>query len=253
MLRIDLNADVGESYGVFKVGHDEKLMSVITSANIACGFHSGDYNTMAETVSLAKKHGVGVGAHPGFQDLIGFGRREMVMTPEEIYRMVLYQIGALDAFCRVENIPMVHVKPHGALYNFAARDRVVAESIAQAVYDVNPKLILFGLCNSELIKAAHKIGLKTASEAFADRTYTDEGELTSRTRDNALHTSVEAMKKQVLEIVKHGYVTSVTGKKIDLQTDTICIHGDGDYAVEVAHELKKALLTEKVEIKNVGE
>lgn len=253
MLKIDLNADIGESYGSFQVGNDEQLMSVITSANVACGFHAGDYNTIASTIKLAKKNGVDVGAHPGFQDLFGFGRRPIPLTSEEIYHMVVYQIGAIQAYCHVEKVPLVHVKPHGALYNIASKDNEVAHSIAKAVYDVDQSLVLFGICNGSLLEEGKKVGLTTAAEAFADRTYSENGLLTPRNETDALHLDLESMKKQVLEIVKEGKVTAASGNKVEIKADTICFHGDGVSAYEHASKIKQALIEEGVHIKNVGE
>ncbi len=184
-LFIDLNGDMGESFGAYRIGHDEELAKVVTSANIACGFHAGDPAVMRRTVKLCLEHGVEVGAHPGLPDLMGFGRRAMQITPEEAYDLVLYQAGALQGFVRAEGGRMRHVKPHGALYNMAAVQRPLAESIAKAVYRLDPELILFGLAGSELIRAAESIGLRAASEAFADRTYRADGTLTPRTDPEA--------------------------------------------------------------------
>lgn len=253
MVYIDLNADIGESYGAFSVGNDTELMQVISSANIACGFHAGDYNTIPATIDLAKAHRVGVGAHPGYQDILGFGRRMMTLSPEEIYHQVVYQIGAIQAFCKVKNVPLVHVKPHGELYNLASRDEEAAEAIAQAVYDIDPKLVLFGICNGALIESGRKVGLSVAAEAFADRSYSDNGLLTPRNQVGAVHTDVEVMKRQVIEIVRDHHVTTHTGEKIELKADTICFHGDSQTAYEQAKEIKRALVAEGIEIRNIGD
>lgn len=178
MYRIDLNCDLGESYGAYKLGVDEEMLGRITSANVACGFHAGDPGVMRRTVQMALKHGVAVGAHPGLPDLIGFGRRNMDISPREAYDMVVYQIGALAAFVQSEGGRMQHVKPHGALYNMAAKSKELSEAIAEAVYKVDPELILFGLSGSELVRAGERIGLKTANEVFSDRTYQQDGSLT---------------------------------------------------------------------------
>lgn len=253
MIRIDLNADIGESYGAFRTGNDEELMTVITSANIACGFHAGDYSTIPMTIQLAKKNSVGVGAHPGFMDLFGFGRRSLQLSSEEIYQLVVYQIGAIQAFCKVENVPLIHVKPHGALYNIAATDYSIANSIARAVHDVDANLILFGLCNGELLRAGEDYGLTVAAEAFADRTYTDDGQLLPRSERNSIHTDIEAIEKQVLEIVMEGKVTTLGGNQIALRSNTICFHGDGLNVYQYAKRIRDVLIQKGVHVKNVGD
>ena len=183
---IDLNSDIGESYGVYKIGNDKEVLKQISSANIACGYHAGDHNVMMETVKMAKSNNVNIGAHPGLPDLLGFGRREMNISPKEIYHLTLYQIGALAALTRAQGTYLVHVKPHGALYNMAASNRPIADAIAQAVADYDSSLILFGLSGSELIRAGKEKGLLTASEVFADRTYQPDGTLTARNDKNAM-------------------------------------------------------------------
>ena len=195
---IDINADVGESFGLFQIGEDEELFKVITSANIACGFHAGDFTVMNRTVQEAKKNNLSIGAHPGFPDIQGFGRRNIVMSPQEIYEMVIYQIGALKAFCQLHHMKLTHVKPHGALYNMACKDSSIAKAIALAVMDTEPHAILYGLCNSRLIEAGKEVGLKTANEAFADRRYTDEGYLVGRNEPNSVLTTEEEIVDQVL-------------------------------------------------------
>ena len=180
MHRIDMNCDLGESFGAYTIGNDAAILPFVTSANIACGFHAGDPGVMRKTVRLALDCHVALGAHPGLCDLQGFGRRKMDISPQEAYDLVLYQIGALYAFIRAEGAVMQHVKPHGALYNMAAKDSKLAEAIAEAVYKVEPELILFGLSGSELIRAAKKTGLQTAEEVFADRSYQADGTLTPR-------------------------------------------------------------------------
>ncbi|WP_099160111.1 LamB/YcsF family protein [Virgibacillus ndiopensis] len=239
--RIDLNCDMGESFGRYTIGLDEELLQYVTSANIACGFHAGDPDVMERTVRLAKKYNVRIGAHPGFADIAGFGRRMIQYTPEEVYRFIVYQIGALQAFCKIHNVAMQHVKPHGALYNFAAGNREVALAIAQAVYDVNDELILYGLAGSELIAAGHEVGMKTASEVFADRTYQADGTLTPRKNENALIKSTSSAVNQVLWMVQNGEVQAVDGTIVKIDADTICVHGDGEHAVEFVRELRLAL------------
>ncbi|MCM2675389.1 LamB/YcsF family protein [Alkalicoccobacillus plakortidis] len=251
MKKIDLNCDLGESYGVFKVGNDEEILPLVTSVNVACGYHAGDHNTMAKTVKLAKEHGARIGAHPGFSDLFGFGRRPIQTTPEDIYNFVFYQIGALEGFCRLHNQTMQHVKPHGALFNMAAVDSVMSEAIAKAVKDANPNLVLFGLAGSELTKAGEKYGLKTANEVFADRTYQPDGTLTPRTSANALITDHEQAVQQVLQMVTTSTVTAVDGSTIPMEADTVCVHGDGEHALLFVKELRNHLTKNDIEIASI--
>ena len=234
---VDLNCDMGESYGAYKIGNDEAIFPYITSANIACGFHAGDPAEMKKTVRLAMKHNVAIGAHPGLPDLQGFGRREMAISAEEAYDMVVYQIGALAGFVQSEGGVLHHVKPHGALYNMAATHKNLAEAIAEAVYKVNPQLVLYGLSGSELILAGRNIGLQVANEVFADRTYQDNGTLTSRRTANALITDEDMAVAQSLRMVKEGIVTAVSGTNIAIQANTICLHGDGVHAAAFAAKI----------------
>ncbi|MBB6453640.1 UPF0271 protein [Salirhabdus euzebyi] len=249
---IDLNCDMGESFGPYQIGQDEKMFPYISSANIACGFHGGDFRVMDETVRLAVKHHVTIGAHPSFPDLQGFGRREMSMTPKEVYQMILYQVGALQAFVRAHGTTLHHVKPHGALYNLAAKKGEVAEAIAEAVYQLDSNLILYGLANSELIAAAKRKGLRVGQEAFADRTYQDDGSLTPRNINNALIEKREVAITQVIGMIKNKRVTSVTGKQIHLDVDTICLHGDGEHAVNFARHIKEAFEQENIKLNPVN-
>ncbi|WP_136605098.1 5-oxoprolinase subunit PxpA [Paenibacillus dokdonensis] len=246
MLRLDLNCDMGESFGRYVLGTDADMMNEITSANIACGFHAGDPSVMRKTVRLAVSKGIAVGAHPGLPDLAGFGRRRMDVSPEDVFDMVTYQIGALQAFVRQEGGNMRHVKAHGALYNMAAVDRTVAEAIAEAVYAIDPTLILFGLAGSEMIQAGRTTGLQTAQEVFADRTYQDDGTLTPRSMAGSLIENPELAVKQVLQMVKEGCVTTVSGKKVAIEANTVCIHGDGTQALSFAQMLRAALNQEQV-------
>lgn len=225
---------------------DEVLMQYITSANIACGAHAGNPNVMDDTVRLAKKHGVAVGAHPGFPDIEGFGRRMLELSPDEIYRSTVHQIGALAAFCKIHHLDMQHVKPHGALYNLAANDLEVAKAIAKAVHDINPKLILFGLAGSFVLSAGRQAGLRVASEVFADRTYQPDGTLTPRGEAGAMVASAAEAVLQVKTMVEKGYVEAVDGTHVKIQPDTLCIHGDGAHAVDFARELRGALEAENV-------
>lgn len=244
---IDLNCDMGESYGVYQMGNDEAIFPYITSANIACGFHAGDAAVMKRTVKMALGYNVAIGAHPGLPDLQGFGRREMAISPEEAYDMVVYQTGALMAFVQSEGGLLHHVKPHGALYNMAAKNEGLAEAIAEAVYKVNPELVLYGLSGSDLTKAGSKIGLRVANEVFADRTYQDDGNLTSRKLSNALISTDEQAVGQSLRMVREGFVTSVNGLDIAIKADTICLHGDTQHAADFAAKIHTAFKE-----KNIG-
>jgi 5-oxoprolinase (ATP-hydrolysing) subunit A len=251
MIRIDLNCDMGESFGRYTIGADEQIISSITSANIACGFHAGDPATMRKSVRLALDHAVSIGAHPGLDDLSGFGRRNMSVTPQEVYDIVVYQIGALHGFLLAEGAVLNHVKPHGALYNMAAVNAELAEAIVEAVYKINPELILYGLSGSELIKAGKKLGLKTANEVFADRTYQEDGTLTPRIHENALIKNESDAVAQVLKMVKEQTVFSTTGIEVPIKADTICIHGDGDHSVEFARKINNVLRESGVEVRSL--
>lgn len=247
MKTIDINCDLGEGFG-----NDEQLLKYITSANIACGFHAGDYNLMAKTVKLATKNKVAIGAHPGFPDLQGFGRQEMYFKPSEIYDLTLYQLGALHAFCKANWIELSHVKPHGALYNMAGKDPEIADAIANAVADFDHgKLFLFGLSGSELIKAGRKLGIMTASEVFADRTYQKDGSLTPRSSEFAVHKDAEAALEQAILLIKENKVRTVDGEIITLEADTLCIHGDNPSALDFVKKLKARLAMENIKMKRI--
>jgi 5-oxoprolinase (ATP-hydrolysing) subunit A len=249
---IDLNSDVGESFGAYTIGNDEEVLKYVSSANIACGFHAGDYNVMMNTVKLAHSLGVSIGAHPGFPDLGGFGRREMKMSSDEIFNLVVYQVGAIQGAAGVCGTKVNHVKPHGALYNMASTDRKMADAVAKAVYAVNSELVLFALAGSELVRAGEAAGLKVAQEVFADRTYQQDGTLTSRSEPNAMIHDVEVAVERVLRMVKEKKVTAVNGQDIAIQADTICVHGDEPEALEFVKTLREKLLTEKINIQRVG-
>ncbi|KIL49464.1 5-oxoprolinase subunit PxpA [Jeotgalibacillus soli] len=253
MIKIDLNCDMGESFGAYKMGNDADILDYVTSANIACGFHAGDPSTMKKTVLLALEKGVGIGAHPGFNDLVGFGRRNMAVSPEEAYDLVVYQIGALNGFVKAQGGAMQHVKPHGALYNMAAEDAQLAEAIAHAVYDVNSSLVLFGLSGSELVKAGERAGLRTANEVFSDRTYQSSGQLTSRREPNALILDDSEAVAQVVRMIKESKVKTVTGEDIRIQADTVCIHGDGAHARTFAKQINQSLQEQGIFLQKIGE
>ncbi|WP_252312151.1 LamB/YcsF family protein [Sinobaca sp. H24] len=247
---IDLNCDLGESFGPYVLGNDEEVLKEITSANIACGYHAGDYRVMAQTVKQVAVAGVAAGAHPGFQDLQGFGRREIQISPEEVYQLTVYQVSALQGFCRIEGTAMQHVKPHGALYNMAGRDPGLAEAIASAVYDVDKRLILFGLSGSELVKAGERQGLRVAKEGFADRTYQPDGSLTPRGRDNAVIHDADTAVRHVKQMILDGTCTAVDGTIIPLEVNTLCVHGDNPQTLAFTRSLRHMLLEEGIQIRS---
>ncbi|MCM3225683.1 UPF0271 protein [Terribacillus saccharophilus] len=252
MKTIDLNSDLGESFGAYTIGNDHEVLKYISSANIACGFHAGDHNVMLETVKAAAELGVGIGAHPGFPDLAGFGRREMKLSPKEIYNLVVYQVGAIQGAAKACGTYVQHVKPHGALYNMASKDSAIAEAIATAVYAVDPKLVLFGLAGSELVRAGEKAGLSVAQEVFADRTYQADGTLTPRSQANAMIHDVTVAVNRVIRMIQEGKVTAVDGTDIAIQADTICVHGDEPEALQFVQQLRERLQAEQITIQNFG-
>ena len=241
MFFVDLNCDMGESFGAWRMGNDTALMDYVSSVNIACGFHAGDATIIRKTVETAIAKNVAVGAHPSFPDLQGFGRREIKMAAAEVFDIVLYQVAALKGICEASGGRLHHVKPHGALYNQAAREKDLAAAIAEAVKAIDANLIFYGLSNSFLISEAERIGLKTASEVFADRTYQPDGTLTPRSEPNALIETVEKSSEQVLKMITAQIVTATSGETISIKADTICIHGDGAYALEFAREVRRNL------------
>jgi UPF0271 protein len=238
---VDLNCDMGESFGIYSVGADEAVLGYVSSANVACGFHAGDPNVMHRTVKAAFERGVSVGAHPSLPDLQGFGRRAMRISPDEVYALVLYQTGALAGFCRALGGRLSHVKAHGALYNMAAQDRELAGAIASAVHDFDPALVLFGLAGSEVVRTGRAAGLDVANEVFADRSYQPDGSLTPRTQPNAMISDVQASLRQVERMLREGRVRAVDGTDVPIEADTICIHGDEPGAAEFARELRALL------------
>ncbi|PEJ59225.1 lactam utilization protein LamB [Bacillus sp. AFS002410] len=251
MIQIDLNCDLGESFGNYKI-NDEQIMPHITSANIACGLHAGDPFVIYETVKIAKQYNLAIGAHPGFPDLLGFGRREMKFTEDEIYKIVLYQIGALYSVCKVNQIELSHLKPHGALYNMAATNLNLALAITKAMKEFDPSLVLYGLANSKLIEAAVEMNIPFASEVFADRTYTDEGLLVPRNQANSVHHNTRDAIDQALQIVTSKTVTTISGKVIPIQADTICIHSDSDISIKLALELQTVFNDNQIIVKPIG-
>ncbi|MFD1019902.1 LamB/YcsF family protein [Thalassobacillus hwangdonensis] len=253
MYKVDLNCDMGESFGSYTLGKDTEILDYVTSANIACGFHAGDPSIMRETVKTAIAKGVALGAHPGLPDLVGFGRRPMSITPQEAYDMVVYQIGALQGFAQAEGGKLQHVKPHGALYNMAAKDAELSAAIAEAVADVDDRLVLFGLAGGELVKAGKEAGLRTASEVFSDRTYQQDGSLTSRREANALITDHGKAVEQVIRMVKEQKVHTLQGVDIDIEAHTICIHGDGESALDFASYITQALKDANIELTKIAD
>ncbi|PEQ95876.1 lactam utilization protein LamB [Bacillus sp. AFS006103] len=249
MFVVDINSDLGESYGAYTVGNDKEVLKYISSANIACGYHAGDHNVMFQTVRLSKNYRVQIGAHPGLPDIPGFGRREMNLSAREIYNLVIYQIGSLAAVCKVNGTVLAHVKPHGALYNMAAKNLEIAKAIAAAVYDFDPELVLFGLAGSELVKAGEEKGLIVAQEVFADRTYQPDGTLTPRTKENALIHDTQIAINRVIRMIKDGKVAAVDGADVKIKADTVCVHGDSPKAFEFVTELKQALILENISIR----
>ena len=251
--KIDINCDLGESYGVFKIGNDEKVMSHITSANIACGFHAGDPTTIAHTISIAKKHGVAVGAHPGYPDIMGFGRREMQLTSEDAKNYTLYQVSALQGFAKVASLNLQHVKPHGALYNMAVKDERLSNAIVEAIKALDTELIVFAPPNSTLSEVAAKQGLRVAHEFFADRAYNSDGSLVSRKHSNAIIQNSKKVVERVVKAVEDGTVATANGEVLDIgKVHTVCVHGDTPTALELAEEIKKGLIRAGIEVKPVG-
>jgi UPF0271 protein len=252
-IRIDINCDLGESYGEFNVGNDAEIMPHITSANVACGFHAGDPVTMAQTINLAKKHKVAVGAHPGFPDLMGFGRREMQLTSEEAKNYVIYQISALQGFAKAANLNLQHVKPHGALYNMAVKDEKLSKAIAEAAKVVDNNLIVFAPPNSTLARVVTKNGLRVAYEFFADRAYNSDGSLVSRKQSNAIVHEPKVVAERVARAVSERTVSAVNGEVVNLgEVHTVCVHGDTPNSAELAKNLKKGLVKKGIDVKPVG-
>ena len=252
MQRIDLNGDVGESFGAYTIGHDTALLRHVTSANVACGFHGGDPSVMRQTVRLAVAGGVALGAHPGFPDLQGFGRREITLSAQEVEDLVAYQIGALAGVAAAEEARLHHVKPHGALYNMAARDREVADAVARAVVGVDATLVLYGLSGSCLVEAGEAVGLRTAAEVFADRAYESDGSLVSRNQPGAVIDNPKTLVERAVRLVQEGSVTARGGDVVALRRDTICLHGDTPGAGQLAAQLRSGLEAAGIRVLPIG-
>lgn len=249
-MSIDLNCDLGESFGPWPMGNDAAMIDLVTSVNIACGFHAGDADTMRTTVDLAKQRGVSIGAHPGFHDLQGFGRRPIAgLSASEIENMVAYQIGALQAIATAAGHKVTHVKAHGALSNVACVDDMTANAIAAAIRAVDRKLMFVVLANSKLVDAGNKAGLPLVHEIFADRAYEDDGQLVSRKKPGAVLHDADAVAARVVRMVQDGAVTAASGKKIAMKMDTVCIHGDTPGAVEIGRKVRAALDAEKIPVR----
>jgi UPF0271 protein len=252
-LQIDINCDLGEGYGAFKMGADAEIMPHITSANIACGFHAGDPITMAQTINVAKKNEVAVGAHPGYPDLLGFGRREMHLTSMEVKDYTIYQISALQGFAKVAGVGLQHVKPHGALYNTAAKDEETSEGIVEAVKAFDNRLIVLAPPKSVLAKVAVEAGLRVAYEFFADRAYNPDGSLVSRKQPNSLVEEAGKVVERVINVIAEKTVLAINDKVVNLgEVHTICVHGDTPTAVRLVEALKKGLVKAGIEVKPLG-
>lgn len=248
MKTIDLNCDMGESFGAWKMGADAEVMPFITSANIACGFHAGDPATIRSTVRLAADKGVAIGAHPSLPDLMGFGRRAMRISPQELYDLVIYQAGAVEAFARAAGARLHHLKCHGALYNMAATDDALSDAMVRAVRDLGPNVMLYALSRSKTHEIAEKTALPVAGEVFADRGYADDGTLAPRDRPGGLIVDAAASVKQALAMIEEGYVTSLSGKRVPVQADTLCLHGDQPGAVAFAQALRNAFAERGIKV-----
>ncbi|MCS7078920.1 MAG: LamB/YcsF family protein [Chloracidobacterium sp.] len=248
MATIDLNADMGESFGDWRMGQDEALLPYVSSVNLACGFHAGDPHTLRKSVALALEHDVAIGAHPSYPDLLGFGRREMALTPDEVFDCVLYQVAAVKGVCEALGGRLHHVKPHGALYNRAARAPEIAAAIARAVAKLDAALILYGLAGGCLITEAERVGLRAVGEAFADRRYQPDGTLVPRSQADALITDTAEAVAQARRIVHEQAVVARDGQTVSLRAETLCLHGDGPQALAFAQAIRQALEADGVRV-----
>lgn len=255
MKKIDLNCDMGESFGAYKLGMDETVIRYISSANIACAWHAGDPSVMSRTVGIAVEHGVGVGAHPGYPDLLGFGRRNMDCTMEELRDYVIYQVGALQAFCSVHGTHLQHVKPHGALYLTAVENEAVARAVAEAIVRVNADLLYVALAGAKgelMTRIGQEVGLKVVYEAFPDRAYSPEGTLVSRRQPGAVIKDPQAVSERALRMVQEGVVIAADGTTIPLEVQTLCVHGDNPKAVDLVRSIRETLEADGVAVKPMG-
>ena len=253
MYQVDLNCDFGESLGAYRIGMDEQIIPLISSANIACGFHASDPVVMEKTVKMAKEAGIGMGAHPGYPDLQGFGRREMKLSPAEVKALIIYQIGALSAFVKAQGGTLQHVKPHGALYNMAGKDEKLAMAICEGIKAVEERLIVLGQPGSKMEAAAAACKLPFAREVFADRAYEEDGSLVARSKEGAMITDEDEAVSRVIRMIKEQKVTAITGKDIPITADSVCVHGDGVKALKFVEKIKKALQEEGISVVPLGE
>ena len=248
MYKVDLNSDLGESFGRYTLGMDADILQLVPSANVACGYHASDPLVMNKTIAMAKETGVRVGAHPGFPDLMGFGRRNMDVSPAEAKAYTLYQLGALDAFCKAHCVKMQHVKPHGAMYKMAGKEYALSKAICEAIYEYDKDLIVMALSGGELVHAAEDMGLKVAREVFADRAYEEDGSLVNRRKEGAMITDENEAIARVVRMIKEQKVTAITGKDIPIKADSVCVHGDGVKALAFVKKIRETLTAEGVEI-----
>lgn len=248
MYKVDVNSDLGESFGRYTLGMDADILPLVSSANVACGYHASDPLVMNKTIAMAKEAGVRVGAHPGFPDLMGFGRRNMDVSPAEAKAYTLYQLGALDAFCKAHGVKMQHVKPHGAMYNMAGKDYALSKAICEAIYEYDKDLIVMALSGGELVHAAEDMGLKVAREVFADRGYEEDGSLVNRRKEGAMITDENEAIARVVRMIKEQKVTAITGKDIPIKADSVCVHGDGVKALAFVKKIRETLTAEGIEI-----
>lgn len=247
-MKIDLNADLGESFGHYAIGNDAAIIPLITSANVACGMHAGDYNVMDKTIQLCKKQNIGIGAHPGYNDLMGFGRRKVDMSYDEVEALVTYQVGAMQAFCQRHGVKLNHVKPHGALYNATFNDRKLADSIVAALYKLDPSLKVMGIAGGHLVQAAEDKGMTGINEVFADRNYEPDGTLVSRSESNAMIHHAEEATAHILRMINDHVVKAKDGTFIPIQADSICVHGDGAEALKFVASIREALQKQHIEL-----
>jgi UPF0271 protein len=251
-MRIDINSDVGESFGAYSIGHDAGLMRSITSANVAAGFHAGDPSVLRQTIRIAKKHGVAVGAHPGFPDLVGFGRRALTVSPTEAEDFVLYQVAAVAGVAAAEGVSLQHVKPHGALFNMAVHDAQLAAAIARAVAAFDKRLVLFGLPGSEILKAGRAAGLRVAAEVFADRAYEPDGTLASRKKPGTVIHDPDTVVARAVRMVTQKNVVAIDGSVVTLEADTMCVHGDTPGSDDLAARIRAGLEEAGIEVRSLG-
>lgn len=251
MFTVDLNSDMGESFGAYTIGGDDEIIKYVTSANVACGWHAGDPMVMAKVVKMAKDKNVVVGAHPGYPDLMGFGRRQMNLSSEEVKNYMKYQIGALMAFTQSEGMKLHHVAPHGALGNLCQSDREVSKAICEAVFEIDPNLIIYYCAGAFLGEEAEKMGLKTAAEIFADRAYMDDLSLVPRKMEGSMITDEEIAIERCVRMIKEGKVISINGKELDIKGDTLCVHGDGPKALAFVKRIRERFEQEGIVIQSM--